>query len=61
MVEVKAVEVKAVFIIDTNTTEDPVNAMESHIENIFLNGESIRDYAFIYTRKDDSEEWEEME
>ena len=55
-------EVKAVFIIDTSTyeEEDPIEAIESNIENIFSNGESIRDYAFIYTRKDDSEEWKEV-
>lgn len=53
-------EVKAVFIIDTNTAEDLVDAIESNIENIFSNGESIRDYAFIYTREDDSDEWAEV-
>lgn len=53
-------EIKAVFIIDTNTEEDPVDAIESNIEHIFSNGESIRDYAFIYTRKDDSEAWKEV-
>ena len=52
-------EVKAVFIMDTST-DDPVDAIESNIENIFSNGDSIRDYAFIYTRKDDSEAWKEV-
>ena len=53
-------ETKAVFIIEVNIKEDPVEAIESHIENIFSNGESIRDYASIYTRKDDSEVWDEV-
>lgn len=52
-------KVKAVFVIDTEAS-DPVDAIESNIENIFSNGESIRDYAWIYTREDDSEIWGEV-
>ena len=53
-------ETKAVFIIDISTREDPIEAIESNIEGIFSNGESIRDYATIYTRGDNSEIWEEV-
>lgn len=51
--------IKAEFILETE--EDLIiEVMEDYIYTIFANGESISDYAFIYTRKNKEDEWVEM-
>lgn len=51
--------VKAEFILKTESRL-PIHAMEDFIIGIFENGESISDYAFIYTRKNEEDEWVEL-
>lgn len=50
-------EIKAVFVIETEEDRDPVEKMEDVIYTIFSNGESIVDYAGLYKRENDKEEW----
>ena len=52
-------QVKAEFILETES-DSAVNAIEDLIQTIFANGESILDYAFIYTRENNEDEWIEV-
>lgn len=47
------------FILETEV--DTVNeAITDYIYNIIENGESISDYAFIYTKRNEKENWKEV-
>jgi len=41
--------IKAEFILKTEE-DSTIEVMEDHIYNIFANGESVKDYAYIYTK-----------
>ena len=53
-------QVKATFIMETESSS-PIDAIEEWIYNIFVNGETIRDYAFLYTKGEKESEWSEVE
>lgn len=51
--------IKAEFILEIEA--DLANeAITNFINNIFENGENISDYAFIYTRRNEKENWKEV-
>ena len=51
--------IKAEFILETDSCL-PLLSMEEFILNIFSNNENISDYAFLYTRKSEEENWREL-
>ena len=51
--------IKAEFVLETDSCL-PLLTMEEFISNIFLNGESISNYAYIYTRKSEEDNWREL-
>ena len=52
-------QVKAEFILETES-DSAVNAIEDLIQTIFANGESILDYAFVYSKENGYDEWIEL-
>ena len=51
--------VKAEFILETEP-DTVIEAMTELIHAIFQNGENISDYALIYTRKNEEDNWKEL-
>ena len=52
-------QIKATFILETE--EDLIiEAMEEYIYAIFANGESIKDYAYIYIRENEDDGYVEL-
>lgn len=51
--------IKAEFILETKE-DSIIEAMEDYIYSIFANGENIEDYACIYTRENEDDEWIEV-
>ena len=52
-------QVKAVFKLETES-DNPISAVEDLLFTIFANGENIEDYAFIYIREHEDDEWVEL-
>lgn len=53
-------EIKIVFKFDTSNGKDPVEVAEGRISGFVESGDSLLDVAWIYTRKNDKEEWREV-
>ena len=51
--------IKAEFRFGTES-DNPTSAIEDLFFMIFANGENIEDYAFIYTKEHEEDEWVEM-
>ena len=52
-------QVKVTFILGTES-DSPITAVEDLLHTIFANGESIEDYAFVYTREHEDDTWIEV-